>query len=586
MSNGNFLRLAVYIGLAVLLHISPAGADTHVERYFENTDHELTVYHITGREPGATMMIIGGIQGDEPGGYLAADLYADMLLEKGNLIVVPRANYFSIKMNDRGVNGDMNRKFAENPAEVADNELDVVTKLKELMSMSDVLLNLHEGSGYYSPEYISSLRNPARYGQSVIIDAGVYHAPDGREVELEDAATRVIAEINGNIRESDHIFHLSNHNTFSSSTTHPEQRGSATYNALSLFNIPAFGIETSKNIESTHTKVKYETLAINAFMREYGIIPEHPSISLPIPELDHIVIDISGQSAPLAVKNGTRLTVPAGSRLSVLSIVANYRRGLSVDVAGLGNSNDIGRVFTINEPVHIHVYKDSYQCGEIAVDITDGVSMAPVAMAALDIPPVLDKVEFHVDGKNVVVSKEDTLHIVRGDIISINDARTNPSTQVDIRVNFYGFVGNSRYNDAEDRGYAIDTALDLMSGYSLDADDCIYKVEVLNGETAIGNVYIRIEEPNIQYIILERGDGVRQALSPGASLVCSPDDSMKIISIISNITAAPGIDAFITHDADWNELPLPAVLHVPGDIRIQFRRRSLDLGGIAIRITG
>jgi len=69
-----------------------AAAETRVKTYFENTDHELTVYFITGKEPGNTMMIIGGIQGDEPGGYIAADLYADMLLEKGNLIVVPRAN--------------------------------------------------------------------------------------------------------------------------------------------------------------------------------------------------------------------------------------------------------------------------------------------------------------------------------------------------------------------------------------------------------------------------------------------------------------------------------------------------------------
>ena len=87
-------------------------AETQVETYLPNTDHELTVFYITGKEPGKTMMIIGGIQGDEPGGYIAADLYADMLLEKGNLIVIPRANFYSIKKNMRGVDGDMNRKFA------------------------------------------------------------------------------------------------------------------------------------------------------------------------------------------------------------------------------------------------------------------------------------------------------------------------------------------------------------------------------------------------------------------------------------------------------------------------------------------
>ena len=55
-------------------------------------------------------MLIGGIQGNEPGGFLSADLYADMSLEKGNLIVVPRANFYSILLNKRGPHGDMNRK--------------------------------------------------------------------------------------------------------------------------------------------------------------------------------------------------------------------------------------------------------------------------------------------------------------------------------------------------------------------------------------------------------------------------------------------------------------------------------------------
>jgi predicted deacylase len=60
-------------------------------------------------------MLIGGIQGDEPGSYLTADLYADIHLKKGNLIVVPRANFYSILLSRReGLTGDMNRKFGEN----------------------------------------------------------------------------------------------------------------------------------------------------------------------------------------------------------------------------------------------------------------------------------------------------------------------------------------------------------------------------------------------------------------------------------------------------------------------------------------
>ena len=67
--------------------------------------------------------MIGGIQGNEPGGYLAADLLVDKKLKTGNLIIVPRANFHSILMNDRGLNGDMNRKFNERTLKCKDSPI-------------------------------------------------------------------------------------------------------------------------------------------------------------------------------------------------------------------------------------------------------------------------------------------------------------------------------------------------------------------------------------------------------------------------------------------------------------------------------
>ena len=80
--------------LAVFLQSRNLHAQVIHEVFLPNTDHELNVYRIFGEEPGKTIMIIGGIQGDEPGSYLTADLYADIHLKKGNLIVVPRANFY------------------------------------------------------------------------------------------------------------------------------------------------------------------------------------------------------------------------------------------------------------------------------------------------------------------------------------------------------------------------------------------------------------------------------------------------------------------------------------------------------------
>ncbi|MFC1692191.1 M99 family carboxypeptidase catalytic domain-containing protein [Candidatus Latescibacterota bacterium] len=555
-----------------------ARADTEVETHFENTDHELTIYYVNGKESGNTMMIIGGIQGDEPGGYLAADLYADMALEKGNLILVPRANFYSIKKNKRGVYGDMNRKFAQNLTENYDNDSQIVDILKNLMAKSDVLLNLHEGWGYYYPQYISEIKNPERYGQSIIIDALSYLHLDGTIIDLETPTSRVIEEINRNTKDTNHLFHLNNHDTFSEKSKHKEQRGSATYNALSLFGIPAYGIETSKNIRSIDAKVKYETLAINAFMREYSIIPEHPSISLPTPELYHLVVTIPGNSNPLAVKNGSTLSVPAGTSLMVSSVVANYKRGLSVDILGFGNTNDIGRVAIIKTPTTIKVYKDAYLCGKVLIETESGMENNFVP----HVHSSLEEVKIKVHDKNIVVSAGDTLHIIRGDIIKIIDAWISDRSNNDFRINFYGFVGNKNFNDAEDRGYAIDTYSDLMERFSINGKGCLYRIEVLKEKSITGNVYIAIDEPEIQYIIVERVDGKKEALTPGEVINCELLDKLKILSIFSNVTAEPFIKTFVSKEKEsWQEISLPEVFETP--MNITFRRTTLDLGSISFR---
>jgi len=115
------------------------GREHHI--YFANTPNELNVYKIYGRFDGNTVMILGGIQGDEPGAFMSADLYPNLMLETGNLIVIPRANFHSIITNLRGVNGDMNRKFTSD--EATDIEGQIVEIIKELIAECDLFLNLN-----------------------------------------------------------------------------------------------------------------------------------------------------------------------------------------------------------------------------------------------------------------------------------------------------------------------------------------------------------------------------------------------------------------------------------------------------------
>lgn len=561
-----------------------AAGETRMVTYLENSDHELTIYFIDGKEPGNTMMIMGGIQGDEPGGYLAADLYADLRLEKGNLIVVPRTNFFSIRQNQRGVYGDMNRKFGNNPPG-EDYDSRIIGILNSLMGKSAVLLNLHEGSGFYSPVYETETRNPTRFGQSIIADALSYTRPDGKIIDIEGPALRVIEQINSSIRDSEHLFRFNNNDTLAETSLHKEQRNSATFHALTAVGIPAFGIETSKSIPSIETKVRYETLAINAFMKEYGIIPEHPSISLPTPELDHLVINVMGNPVPFAVRNGATVSVPAGASIHVMSIVANYQRGLSLDIVGTGNANDLNRIAVISAPTDIKVYKDAYQCGEVHVDVTPPGLQEKAPDVRVSGPARVQRFEIRVSEKNMIVSAGDTLHIIRGDIMELVDVDTAGGAKTGLRVNFVGFVGNEKVNDAEDRGYHIDTAADLLKRFSLDGDGCCYRIEALSGQRVIGTVYIRLDEPRVDYLIVERSDGARLAFSPGTDIRLSRPDTLRILSIVSNVTDAPFVTLAVPDGEDrFRECAFPTMLEVNGNTAVRFRRNGCEIGSLSFRI--
>ena len=575
------IALAVLVSLFWMSAV-PCSADTRKMTYLENSANELTIYFITGREPGATMMIIGGIQGDEPGGYLSADLYADILLEKGNLIVVPRANFNSIRMNQRGVNGDMNRRFSIPAKTSEDMDQRIVDILKSLMLQSTVLLNLHDGSGFYSPTYISASRNPGMFGQSIIADAARYMGKDSTMIDLEGTARRIIEQVNLNIKDPNHRFQFNNHNTVSPKTKHPEQRQSATYFALTQAGIPAFGIETAKSIAPVSSKVKYQTLVINAFMADYGIVPEHPNVSLPEPELDYLVIQVDGDNHHFAVKNGETLLVPKGSSVHFTDIVANYQRGLSLDVVGFGDVNDFSQVVVINRPTMVNVYKDSFLCGKIAISFD---SSSPPDAGSQKIVNLSegnpDYVMFTIDGKNTVVSLGDTLHIVRGDSLVIADAQAGNRPDGGFRVNFVGYVGNKQVNDAEDRGYRIDTGRDLLDRFSQGGSLYQVDIESIAANSRIGSVFIRIHEPKVEYLIVEREDGTRLAFPPGSVVPCAQDEEFKIISVITNITASPFVDMFVSRlNQGESKVSLPQVLKSSTGTEIRFRRSSNDLGSI------
>ncbi len=486
------------VGVAVLLAFSAtdAFAQKRVHSvFFEGSDYELHVYRIYGKHPGKTLMLIGGIQGDEPGGFLSADHYADISLAKGNLIVVPRANFQSIVLNRRKINEDMNRKFGEDSQE--NYETKIVAILKQLIKESDCLLNLHDGSGFFSETWESSDRNPLRFGQSVIADSETYANPEtGVFCNLGQLARSVCEQMNRQITDSRHHFQFNNHRTTEENSPHREQRKSATFYALYTCGIPAFGIETNKSL-SLELKVRYHNLAINAFMERFEIVPEMPGINLEPPKLRYLVVSIN-DTLPVVVEDEQILNVAAGDTIMISHIEANYERGLTADIVNYGSINDLRKKFVIKGPTEIIVRRDYLRCGRIRIEAGSGHKVVTRTAAAVKSPseaPHISLYKVRINGKDQTCHDNEHVRLVRGDTFEIVDVVVENGDPSQVQVNFKGFVGNPENNTGEDRGYIINTGKDLWPRYSLEKKGRTYPIIVKHDTKTIGKLFVDIEAP-------------------------------------------------------------------------------------------
>ncbi|MDD5211148.1 MAG: M99 family carboxypeptidase catalytic domain-containing protein [Sulfuricurvum sp.] len=230
------------------------------------------VKHEASKGTGPTLFVIGGIHGNEPGSYFAASILTQYYtITKGNLWVIPNLNHKSIMMNSRGVNGDMNRKFAD--IDIHDMDYPIVDELKKIITdpQVDLILNLHDGHGFYRKEYKNTIFNPGAWGQTCVIDQGLLDC-DHQYKDLNKIALAVSRGLNNGLIQDHHIFDIRNTNTRFDDEA---MKHSLTFFAIN-HNKPAFAIETSKNLPTLEEKVFYQLRAIEGYMQYMGITYERP----------------------------------------------------------------------------------------------------------------------------------------------------------------------------------------------------------------------------------------------------------------------------------------------------------------------
>lgn len=397
-----------------------------------------------------TLLVIGGIHGDEPGGYFAPMILSRYYtIQAGSLWIVPNLNFDSIVENKRGIYGDMNRKFES--VKPDDKDFDIVNNIKQLMiePKVDLILNLHDGHGFYRTRNIDKLFNSQAWGQATIIDQ--VDLPNVKFGNLNEIATQVSSEANIGLAEDVHEFNVKN--TFTKEKDKSMQL-SLTYFAIKN-NKPAFAIETSKNISSLNLKVFYQLKTIEQYMNMMGIKFSR-SFNLSFDEIQKLLLDNGVVSIDGVAK------ISANNLRAILS-------SFPIDKKGMRFSSD-------NPLLTIVPEKDYYKL------MNGNKFIARLNPEFYDFDDSLKNAVIEIDGV--------TQDIEMGSSIKVKKS-FKISSLAKHRVNIIGFSpANTKGSETE-----LEVSLDdMQSRFSLDDDGLRYRIDFYKQKSFSGMIIAEFEK--------------------------------------------------------------------------------------------
>jgi Succinylglutamate desuccinylase / Aspartoacylase family len=150
--------------------VPPAG---RVERtLMAGTDYATPAVLTHSGVEGPRVLVLGGVHGNEPGGWMAADAIAQWTVRVGSLVVVPRANIVATRVFQRTLPelGDLNRLYpgSADGLPMARMALEIVSLANEIDA--DLLIDMHESWGFYNERGANT--GTAFIGQTVTEGAG------------------------------------------------------------------------------------------------------------------------------------------------------------------------------------------------------------------------------------------------------------------------------------------------------------------------------------------------------------------------------------------------------------------------------
>lgn len=236
----------------VLLAAAALAAEPKAGTIGEGTDWATAYYVQEGKEAGPTVLVVGGMHGDEPAGARAAAGVAQWPIARGKLVVLPRANEAALKKHRRlspeGEDRNLNRDFPQAAGEAAKGDLakaiwQFVAELKP-----DWLLDLHESRGVRQQLKTSS-------GSTIIRDT---------KRATTTKAQAMLDAINATIEEADRKFVL----------LRGPVKGGIARSASDLLATHAMILETTSAKQPIELRVRQHQLMVRRLLDDLKMLPQ------------------------------------------------------------------------------------------------------------------------------------------------------------------------------------------------------------------------------------------------------------------------------------------------------------------------
>jgi len=395
-----------------------------------------------------TLLIVGGIQGDEPGGFMAASLIATHYeITKGSVWVIPNLNFYSIIKRSRGPYGDMNRKFAD--LSKNDPEYESIQRIKGYITDESVklIVNLHDGSGYYRPTYEDNEHSPNKWGQCSIIDQEIIKG--NRYSNLFKISNDVVKHVNNNLIDKEHIYHLHNTRTREGDK---EMEKTLTYYAINKGKA-AFGNEASKSLP-THQRTYYHLLALEKYMHTMGI-----KFTRKFNMNDQVVKNIIDNDIEISLYDN-QITLP----LSKIRDIIKYFPVKNDGTIDFVPSNPLMSI--VKKQDEYIIYYGNRRLSRLKPDYIDYTNESK-------------NVKIAIDGKIKSISF--------GSVITVKN-NFNVSDIKNYRINVIGYTNKSK----KETNITINRK-NMQKQFSIDKDGSIYRIEFYSKEKFAGMILVKFD---------------------------------------------------------------------------------------------